>query len=130
MAWLICRTRSNKYDIVNTEKITQITVSKFEEGGFYKVEIYPDQFEGIPLAVALKDMDNVKALLTVLTSEGYYLLEDGEIHVWSGQDLFEKKEDNEGVGGNPTRDCPAGFPSPLPEKKTKNQLNDRGGKRD
>jgi len=130
MAWLICRTRSNKYDIVNTEKITQITVSKFEEGGFYKVEIYPDQFEGIPLTVALKDQDNVGALLTALRSDSYFIIENGEIDLWKGQDLFMKHEDDKGVGGNPTRDCPAGSPSPPPGGRTKNQLNDRGGKRD
>ena len=30
---------------------------------------------------------------------------------------------NQEVGGNPTRDCPAGSPSPLPGERTKNQLN-------
>jgi len=30
---------------------------------------------------------------------------------------------NQEVGGNPTRDCPAGSPSPPPGERTKNQLN-------
>jgi len=90
MAILICRTRSRVYAVVNTDKITRISIVEFKNSGFYKVCIYPNEFEVVPIEVPLKDMDNVKALLTILTSEGYYLLEDGEVHVWKGQDLFTK----------------------------------------
>jgi len=90
MAILICRTRSRQYDIVNTEKITRITEVEFKNSGFYKVCIYPNEFEVVPIEVPLKDMDNVKALLTVLQADGYFIIEDGEIKVWKGQDLFTK----------------------------------------
>jgi len=90
MAWLICRTRQRQYDIVNTERIARISIIRFEESGRYKVSICPSEFEVIPIDVTLKDLDNVGALLTILTSEGYFIIEDGEIKVWSGQDLFTK----------------------------------------
>ena len=90
MAWLICRTGSRVYAVVDTAKIVRVSIIEFKNSGFYKVCIYPNEFEVVPIEVPLKDMDNVKALLTILTSEGYFIIEDGEIKVWSGQDLFTK----------------------------------------
>jgi len=90
MAWLICRTGSRVYAVVDTAKIVRISIIYFQESGNYKVSIYPNEFEVIPIDVTLKDLDNVGALLTILTSEGYFIIEDGEIKVWSGQDLFTK----------------------------------------
>ena len=95
MAWLICRTRSNTYAVVNTEKIVRISIIYFQESGNYKVSIYPNEFEVIPVDVTLKDQDNVGALLTALRSDSYFIIENGEIHVWKGQDLFTKSGGDE-----------------------------------
>ena len=92
MAWLICRTRKNTYAVVNTEKIVRISIIYFQESGNYKVSIYPNEFEVIPIDVTLKSQDDVTALLTILQADGYYIIENGEIHVWKGQDLFKDKE--------------------------------------
>ena len=90
MAILICKTRRDKCDIIDTAKVSKISIIHFEESGRYKVCIYPNEFEVFPIDVILRDQDNIEALLKVLQADGYFIIENGEIHVWQGQGLFKR----------------------------------------
>ena len=90
MALLICRTGSRVYTVLDSEKITRIVIVKLRESDNYMVDIHQDEHEEIPVSFTLKDQDNVKALIMILATDEYYLIENGEVHVWKGQNLFTK----------------------------------------
>ena len=87
---LICRTGSRVYTVVNSDEIMRIVIVKPRESDSYMVDIHQKEREEIPVSFTLKDQDNVKALIMILATDEYYLIENGEVHVWKGQNLFTK----------------------------------------
>jgi len=88
MTILICRTTSREYIILDTNKIIRTKITEFKNSGIYRVDFYTNEYEVIPVSVVLKSTDEIEALLTIWEKEEFYLIENGEIHVWQGQGLF------------------------------------------
>ena len=88
MAILICRTRLNVYEMIDTNNIARARITEFTETGNIKVDFYTSEYEMIPVSVTLRGRDEVEALLTIWKNEGFYLIENGHLDLWQGQGLF------------------------------------------
>ena len=93
MAILICRTRLNVYEMIDTNNIARARITEFTETGNIKMDFYTSEYEMIPVSVTLKSRDEVEALLTIWKNEGFYLIENGHLDLWQGQDLFKRGDE-------------------------------------